>query len=443
MTGGSRSLWVALMFAASGLVASPAAASIYDFYGFDPRAAGMAGAMTAATRDYTATFYNPAAMTAGKQVRLGAGVVGIVPQLFIERSQADPKNPTYLPAPAVGFTLGWLHPLGGIFEDRIAIGVSLYLPFGKLARVQGLPRQAPQFYMYQSLHDKILFLAAAAFEPWEWLSIGAGIQILADLAGGAHLSLDVIDGRFEGRDFSVELQPSASPIVGLLLRPLDGLSIGASWRGQSSISFSLPIVVQEGETLDIVLDVSQTVLWTPDQISFGFAYEVDGIDLTIAIDATVALWSMAPDPSPRIRVDIGGKLFDQLGLGDALDLSLHTAPVEMGFVDTVIARGAFEWAALQWLNLRTGYAFRPTPAPRQTGATAYLDNDAHLVTFGAGFVFMDPLEVHVKPLTVDVAATATILSRRTVLRSTPGDPIGDVSHGGVIWSLSAAVTHSY
>ena len=223
---GARRLAVSVL--AIGLLTPAAHGSIYDFYGFNPRAASMAGAMTAATRDYTATFYNPAAMTVGKQVRLGAGIVGVVPKLFIERSQADPKNPTYLPDPAVGFTLGWLHPLGGIFEDKLALAVSLYLPFGKLARVQGLPRQAPQFYMYQSLHDKILFLAAAAFEPFEWLSIGAGIQILADLAGGARLSLDVIDSRFEARDFSVELQPSASPVVGLLVRPLDGLSIGAS-----------------------------------------------------------------------------------------------------------------------------------------------------------------------------------------------------------------------
>ena len=433
----------AALWAASTLSAPAASANLYDLYGFNPRAAAMGGAMTAAAHDFTATFYNPGAMTVDKSARVGAGVIGILPALFVDRAVADPKQPTVLPEPSVGFTLGWIYPMGGVFDDKLALGVSLYLPVGELARVQGLARQAPQFYMFQSMHDKLVFLAAAAFEPWEWLSLGAGIQILADLTGGASLHLDVVDGRFEQREFSVELQPSASLLVGLHVRPVDGLAFGVSWRGQSSISFSLPIHVTEGDALDIRLDVSQTVLWTPHQVSFGLSYDLPSLDLQLAIDATVAFWSAAPDPSPHIRVDIGGRLLDDLGLGDALDLSLHTAPVEMAFVDTVIPRAGFEYKALEWLLLRTGYSFRPTPLPRQSGATAYLDNDAHVVSFGAGLVFQDPLEVHVHPLTVDLAAQATILTRRTVLRTDPGDPIGSLSHGGVVWSLSAAVSHAY
>jgi hypothetical protein len=56
---------------------------------------------------------------------------------------------------------------------------------------------------------------------------------------------------------------------------------------------------------------------------------------------------------------------------------------------------------------------------------------------------MDPLRVHVHPVSIDVSAQATLLPRRTVLRSGAADPIGDLSHGGVVWALGIAVNHAY
>ncbi len=142
-------------------------------------------------------------------------------------------------------------------------------------------------------------------------------------------------------------------------------------------------------------------------------------------------------------MDLGGRLLEGLGLGDDLDLSVRSNPVELGFVDTVAIRAGFEWTPLYWLDIRTGYFFRPTPAPRATSVTAYLDNDAHVISLGAAFRFMDPFDVHPTPTTISFAAQASVLPRRTVYRDTAGDPVGDLSHGGAIYTLAIDVSHSY
>ena len=442
-----------LLLAASLLLVSSTAAvaNPYDLFGFNPRAISMGGAMVAAARDYTTTYYNPGAMTVGKQMRLGLGVSLTLPELYVDREIPDGEIPdgddvkdSVLPGFAGGVTLGWLYPLGGIFEDKLALGVSLYLPIGRLLRVQGFDRQRPQFYMYQNLQDKLMFLAAVAFEPVEWFSFGGGIQVLADLTGRANLDLDIVDGRFERREFTVDITPTAAPIIGMHFRPVPGLSLGAVWRGSSQLSFALPVRVAEGEAFELELLVAQTVLYSPHQIAVGASYDIDVIDLTVSLDLTVMLWSLAPDPSPRLRVDVAGTLLEALGLQNALDISARTPAVQMGFIDTANTALGVEWhSPLDWFVIRAGYQFRPTPAPRATGATAYLDNDAHVLSLGAGFTFLDPLKVHVHPLTVDLAVQSIVLPRRTVLRSEPGDPIGDLSHGGVLWSMSLAVSHAW
>ncbi len=436
---------VATAALASALVAWDGAASgsTFDVFGFHPRGLALGGAMSAPVDDYTATYYNPAAITVPKQVSFGAGLTLTTPLLAVDRIRQDPDFPTVLPDTHAGVSFGWLYPLGGIFKDKLALSIAGYLPATRIVRVEGIDPQLPQFYMYQNLQDKLLLQGAVAWEVTPWLSVGGGVQILADLVGHAELNLNVLNGSFRRTDLSVELQPSTSPMLGVHLRPARGLAIGLTWRGSTSLSFDLPVLVTEGEALALAIEVAQTVLWAPDQLTFGVSYEVDDLDLLVTTEATYAQWSRAPDPSPRLSADFSGGLVDALGLGQAIDISTRANPVELGFVDTLVGRVGVEWRGLPWLRARGGYFFRPTPAPRQTGWTAYLDNDAHVVSGGVGFVFDDPLEVHPNPVEVDLAAQWTVLARRTLYRDDPRDPVGDMSHGGSVLTFSVALSHRY
>ncbi len=426
---------------------SPAHAGGYDIFGVTPRDIGMGGAMTASVIGFSALYYNPAALTLDRANSLGLNLALSVPLLEVDREDPTATPATVLPETHANATFGWVKPIGGIFEDRLAFGVSLSLPVERLLRVQGIDPAAPQFYLYQNLQDKLLIHLGAAGDLLPWLSLGAGVQILADLNGQADLELDILAGSFDRRSMGVTLAPTLAPFAGLLIHtpPADGgqLKLGLAFRGSSRLAFDLPVLVSEGEALDLDITVAQTVLWTPNQFALGLAYTLDEPAFTLALDLAYALWSEAPDPSPRLSVDFDGKLLGAFGLEDALDLSVKSQPLALGFSDTLTARIGAEWSPNGALTLRAGYFFRPTPAPPQTGSTAYLDNDAHVLSLGLGFAFQNPVRARNAIIELDWSLQTTILPRRTVYRSAPDHPGGDLSHAGQLWHTSLGVIHRF
>jgi long-chain fatty acid transport protein len=428
-------------------LASPAHAGGYDIFGVTPRDIGMGGAMTASVIGFSALYYNPAALTLDRADSLGLNLALSVPLLEVDREDPTATPATVLPETHANATFGWVKPIGGIFEDRLAFGVSLSLPVERLLRVQGIDPAAPQFYLYQNLQDKLLIHLGAAGDLLPWLSLGAGLQILADLNGQADLELDILAGSFDRRSMGVTLAPTFAPFAGVLIHtpPADGgqLKLGLAFRGSSRLAFDLPVLVSEGEALDLDISVSQTVLWTPHQFALGLAYTLDDPAFTLSLDLAYALWSEAPDPSPRLSVDFDGQLLTAFGLEDALDLSVKNQPLALGFSDTLTARIGAEWSPNGALTLRGGYFFRPTPAPPQTGSTAYLDNDAHVLSLGLGFAFQNPVRARNAIVELDWSLQATILPRRTVYRSAPDHPGGDLSHAGHLWHTSLGVIHRF
>ncbi|MCA9520525.1 MAG: hypothetical protein KC609_06115, partial [Myxococcales bacterium] len=108
---------------------------MFDIYGFDPRGMAMGGAMTAAVNDYSATYYNPGALTVPKRIILSLGFTSSFPKLRINRSVANPDFPSITPGFFSGITLGVLFPIGGPIKNKLAFGFSLYFPTNKIVGV--------------------------------------------------------------------------------------------------------------------------------------------------------------------------------------------------------------------------------------------------------------------------------------------------------------------
>jgi len=418
-----------------------AVASLLDIYGFSSRGTAMGNAQAAVADDYTAAFYNPAALTQRKQVNVGAGFIATVPSLHIDRDARGSTVPNELPPSFAGIHLGALFPLGGRLENRFALGLALYLPTLNLLRAEGIDPQVPQYYLYQNLPDKYDLLGAAAFEFAPWLSAGAGVQVLAGLDGAVDLHVDLENRTVAQRAVNVEVSPVAAPTVGLFSRPVDGLRLGASWRGALSLDYRLPTRLVISELVDLDLDIGGTVLYSPHVFNVGAAFTFASLDLVASAELSHALWSRAPDPSPRFEIDIEGELVRGLGLGDRFDVG-NGAAVDLGFVDTTTVRFGLEQRPAERLAVRAGYAFRPTPAPVPTEAFNYIDADAHLLSLGAGVSFKDPLEIRENQLHVDVAWQLTLLHELRVEKSIGArDPVGDYSAGGRIHSVSVSLRH--
>lgn len=422
------------------LCASPADASVFDVYGFTPRARGLGNAQVAEADDFTATFYNPALLTRRKQVNVGAGYLATFPRLTIDRhytADFQKEVANELPESFSGVHLGALFPLGGLFGNRVALGVGVYLPLLRLLAADSVDAQIPQFYRYEALPDKFVVLASVAFEPIDGLSIGGGVQVLASLDGEIDLGVELSNRRLVRRELLVEIFPTAAPVLGIAVHPLDDLRIGLSYRGSIQLDYALPGVIDIDELLSLDLTLEGTVLYTPDVYNLGAAWTWRETVFTGEI--SYARWSQAPDPSPKVALDVDGTLVDGLGAGERIDIG-SGAPVDLDFSDVLEIKGGIEHRPHPAWAVRAGYTWRPTPAPTPDRAFNYIDGDAHLVAAGFGFTFADPLEVRQNPLTLDFVYQATIMAAVDVKKQT-GDPVGDYTADGVVHSIGIAFRH--
>jgi long-subunit fatty acid transport protein len=425
------------------LLAGVAQASVYDLYGFTPRGRAMGNAQTADADDFTGAFYNPATLTRRKQIVVGAGLLHTRPGLTIDRqyqNDAQRAVPSTTPEAFTGLNLGALFPMGRKFGDRVAIGAGMYLPLLRLLRAASVDAQVPQFYRYEQQPDKFVFLLSGAVEITDWLSIGAGVQVLATLDGQIDLDIELANRRISKRALVVDISPTAAPIAGVMFTPSKTLRIGLSWRDDIQLDYALPGDIRIDRLIDFDLTLQGTVLYTPQTWSAGVAWDAPG-GLTLAADVSWLRWSQAPDPSPTVAIDLGGELLDGLGLGDRIDIA-SGAPVELAFRDVIEARFGAEYLPVKGFAARLGYVYRPSPAPVPTGPFNQIDPDAHVVSAGVGFTFRDPLEVRQNPVTVDLVYQATLMQSQQVQQQAGDqDRVGDYEAGGAVHSLGIAFRH--
>lgn len=427
----------------AALAAAPAQASVLDIYGYNPRGTAMGNAQAAVADDYTATFYNPAGLTRRKKVAVGAGFMATFPDLYIDRdfqTEEQTEVQSELPPSFSGFNLGAVFPLGGLVGNRVALGIGLYLPTLNVLRGEGIDPQIPQYYRYQNLPDKLVALASVAVEPFDWISVGGGIQVLAAIDGEVALDIEIANRRVERQSLDIEIAPTTAPVLGLLVRPFDGLSVGASYRGELQLDYAIPVDIAIDDLIDLRLDIGGTALYVPDYWNFGVAYDWRGADLLASAEVTWARWSRAPDPSPTFTADIDGTLAAGLGLEDRLDVG-NGRPVDLKFRDVPVYKIGVEQRPHPKVRLRAGYTYRPTPAPVPEDVFNYIDNDAHMLAGGVGFSFADPLEVHRSPVSLDIVYQVTVMEEERVAQRAADDRVGDYDAGGIIHGLQISFRH--
>jgi len=421
-------------------ISAPADASVLDIFGFGPRGASMANAQTAVSDDFTAAFYNPGALARRKRIVAGAGFVAGFSSLTIDRELTGTTFGERLPEDFAGLTIGALFPLGEALDNRIALGLGIYVPVAQLAEGDISDGRIPQFYRYQNLPDKFVVVAALSTELTEWLSIGGGVQVLAGLAGGVDFTVFLGDRAVREQSVGVEVALTAAGTAGIHLAPLDGLTIGLSWRQAIALDYALPSRIVIDDIVSVGLDLRGTVLYTPESYNLGVAYDFEGIGLLVSGELSYVRWSAAPDPSMEIALDLEGALLDGIGLDDRLDIA-SGAPVDLKFRDVGVWRLGLEHRVDETLVVRGGYGWRPSPAPVPDGAFNYIDGDAHLVGAGLGITFNNPLEEQGNPAHIDLAWQGTIMQETRVTKAAAADPVGNYRAGGLVHAISIALRH--
>lgn len=433
-----------------GLGAPTAKASLFDTYGFGARATAMGGAMVASSFTYESIYYNPANMLTHKITHLGLGVTLIVPDLFVDRLAGEQEFEPLLPATNLGFHVGVTAPVRGVFDKKLAFGVCLFNPLVKFTRVESIDASFPHFYRYQSLPDKLILAGAAAYEPVEWLRIGVGAQLLAELGGEVTASISLTERRFTDEKIDIELDGVISPTAGLAVGPFEGLRFGVTYRHRLELRYELPISVVLEDVGVLGFNVDGSSLYTPSQLAFGVSWSSDPDKLhgwTVEAAATWEMWRDAPPAGALFELYLDDSILREEEAEDGRPVQNLIQAVEplvpLEARDILVPRLGVEWRPTPEWAVRAGYFFRPTPLPRPIYQTNTLDSTAHVISLGGGFTFTDPTKVLRAPLIIDLAIQLTRLSDRLVNKAPGGQPDGAYGFGGLIWNISSGIRHHF
>lgn len=433
---------LALVSCASNALASPA-----DTYGLLGRGVATAGVQTALADDAASAYYNPAGFGLGAAAGKTSVQVGYAfgaPAFSVDRTtkpESESQYKTELPGYQGYASVAALFPLGGMLENKAALGLTMYMPQDKLARVESLDPKSPQWTRYQSSLDRLVLSVGAGAKLGKYVAVGAGAQVLAGLDGRVFFDIELFDKRVDRRDLSFALKNSISPVAGVTVTPHEKVRVAFAFRGSNELRVNQPNTIVLGDIGTLQLDVSGVVHYTPLELSTGVSFAPTK-NLVLAADVKYQRWSVAPNPAMQVKVGITGEIPEGLGLDKAL--AMQSVDGETGFRDIAVVGVAAEYTFKDDVTkIRGGYSFRPSYVPDQNQQTNFLDNNTHLLGAGLTFQFSDPTQVFTKPIKVDLAAQAQYLASRTVTKKQPADVVGSYSFGGIAVAGNVALRYEF
>jgi hypothetical protein len=405
----------------------------------------MAGAHTALAVDFSGVHYNPGSLTEIPVSGFGFTGSWVVPDLEISFDRPERASRALSPeeAPGVAFGAQFLVGESGV-PGRVGLGLGIHVPTGSLLSGQALDPETPHWYLHQSLPRRIVAALGLGWAPWDWLSVGASVQILAGLAGRLEYELDIVAGRFVEKSVVFDIEPKSAPTFGLEIRPLEGLRLGATFRSSIDAEVDLPVDLEVTGLATLLVTTQFRIQYMPAEIAAGASYRVPELGTVVTADLVHARWSGAPDPSVRSAVDAGGGLLEGTGLDGAFDAPApgQSRALELGFRDVLsFAVGLEQPVGPAWL--RAGYGLHPTPAPRQTSGANHVDGTRHVLAVGGGVRFDDPTGALESPIVVDASLAASWLPERRHEKIAADDPIGSYTAGGALWSLGVGFRYEF
>ncbi len=410
---------VASLGLAATLVASSAAASPEDVFGFGPRSLALAGTGVASSDDYEAAYTNPALIS---RIRLKTLMVGYQGAVF-DLHASGPGLPGGLPYdPSTGMLIGigLPVPFGGILTDRVGLAIDFYSPTAIIVRGRILYPETPQYLLLPDRTQSLAIRAGLGLDLGYGIRVGGGFAALAQIEGSVVVATDAtghVGSNVQDQLIAV-YAPSAGIAYDLPFGKDHPFRVGVSYRGELEARFSVEIDATKLSTLNIpVLNIAGIAQYDPAEVAFEAAYDTK--PFMVAIGATYKHWSAYPGP-----------LEPTIACTAAMPICGALVPPVVDFHDTIVPRAGIErtlpLSERTRIHLRAGYAFEPTPSPSQTPSsqaydtkshalvsvpTRYFDASRNILALGSG--------IEIPPFSLDAFAQVHVLVPRTITL-TPG-----------------------
>lgn len=387
----SRLLLIALL--ALGLTTGLSANGL-NLNGFGSRATAMGGAYVGLANDYTAVFWNPAGLAQLTTANFGLSADALIPRATYTLSSFSMKTESKIYPAGL---LGYFQPIG----SNVVVGIGAYT-------MSGLGADWANTGIEAALVSPI---PAAAFTPalgaYEWKSfIGSvtlapaiAIKVNDMLMVGATFNINYGFFKLEQWGQFVVVNPAAPPAgnvavapalinlgqqvldvkgwgfgatFGLLIKPADWISLGATYRTESKVKLSGDMTIENINLLGLnTSSGADTKVPSPMWLAGGVALKPMA-GLTLTFDAQYTNWAKLQ----TIAITFSDPVW-AAALTDEASLVLN-------WKNKTQLRAGVEYD-FGTLAIRGGYYFDPGPAPDSTMNILTPDFTFNSVALGFGY----------------------------------------------------------
>lgn len=359
--------------------------------GLGARAVAMGGAFVGLADDFTAVFWNPAGLAQLKGTTFGLTGDMIVPKgtyalgLFGIDTQTQS---TMYPAGILGFYT----PVG----ENLVVGIGVYTPSGlgakwngrDLAMLAGVPLVGNPNIIWESFIGVVTTSPSIAVNIQDRFYLGAALNInygmfnIHRTAGAALVPVQVqtpvgpvlvivpVDlGQYEesstGWGFGATL--------GALVKVIDQLSVGISFRTPSKVKFSGDASIEGFPTLGLPGETTFTRdVTSPMWLGIGLAFHPIE-NFTITADTQYTNWK---------KLDVVHTTFDDAIWAGMLE---EESAMQLHWSDKWQLRFGLEYWISESFALRGGYYYDPAPSPDATMNILVPNYDFNSFSFGFGY----------------------------------------------------------
>jgi long-chain fatty acid transport protein len=359
------------------------------------RAIGMGGAFVARASDPSAIFYNPAGLAFQEGINVMGGGTIILPSTKFKYSntavpEVEQEDQMYYPPNLYGTSA---------LNDRWVVGIGVFTPYGLgsewkndwIGSAIAVKTEVQTFYINPTVSYKIS----------DQLSVGAGVSYIygsVDLSKRVPVQALSVNG-------TLKLSGTGSGYgfnAGILYKPCEKLSLGASFRSLTELEFSGDAKFSDMGTVLTPLfpgGTGKAKLPMPANLYVGAAYKISS-NLTVEADFQFVGWSSYKELV--IDLPTGPLAPAQLG-GQPLQKSQTQVK---NWDDGYMGRIGAEYQCCQNLTLRAGIIYDITGQPASKMEPMLPDADRIDPSIGFGYKLTDQLSV-------DVAYMIVLFSERT------------------------------
>jgi len=364
---------ISLVLALAAVMTTGLFANGLNLNGFGARATAMGGAYISLANDVTAVFWNPAGLALLKQPTFGfAGDLLFPSSTYGMGPFSMETTSKFYPAGL----LGYFQPVG----ESVVVGLGAYTLSGLGADWDNPGLEAAilganfpggyvsnpsiEAYTWRSFIGSITLAPSIAFKLSDAVSLGATFNVnygffqTDQWAEFSIIAMGPPTILFNNGQASLDVKGwGYGATFGILVKPSDMISIGATYRLQSKIKMKGTSTIENLPLINPAIpDTSDSELEAISPQWLGFGVSVKPVEnLTLAFDAQYTNWKKLDS--------LTISLLDPIWNAPPLNLTENT--LELLWADKWQIRGGVEYVMGKFA-LRGGYYYDPAPAPDAT-----------------------------------------------------------------------------